>query len=343
MEITVAIDCMGGDHGPHVTVPAALNFLKSNSDVDVVLVGLRDAIEAELKARGSRSSPRLRVHHASEVVLMDESPALALRNKKDSSIRVAVELVKNGEAQACVSAGNTGALMAVSRFVLKMLPGIDRPAIIAALPSVRGTTYVLDLGANVDCGAEHLLQFAIMGATLVAAVEHKDRPSVGLLNIGEEDIKGNEVVKEAAEMLRQSGLNFIGNIEGDGIYKGEADAVVCNGFVGNVMLKASEGMVQMVRSFIRQEFMRSVLARLAGVIVMPAIYAFRKRLDPRRFNGATLLGLRGIVVKSHGSADVFGFERAIERAMEEVRNEVLHRLMRRFGQAERGNAEAVET
>ena len=343
MEITVAIDCMGGDHGPHVTVPAALNFLKSNSDVDVVLVGLRDAIEAELKARGARSSPRLRVHHASEVVLMDESPALALRNKKDSSIRVAVELVKNGEAHACVSAGNTGALMAVSRFVLKMLPGIDRPAIIAALPSMRGSTYVLDLGANVDCGPEHLLQFAIMGATLVAAVEHKDRPSVGLLNIGEEDIKGNEVVKKAAELLRESEVNFIGNIEGGGIYKGEADVVVCDGFVGNVMLKASEGMVQMVRSFIRQEFMRSVLARLAGVIVMPVLYAFRKRLDPRRFNGATLLGLRGIVVKSHGSADVFGFERAIERAMEEVRNEVLHRLMRRFGQAERGNAEAVET
>jgi len=343
MEITVAIDCMGGDHGPHVTVPAALNFLKSNSDVDVVLVGLRDAIEAELKALGARSGPRLRVHHASEVVLMDESPALALRNKKDSSVRVAVELVKNGEAQACVSAGNTGALMAVSRFVLKMLPGIDRPAIIAALPSMRGSTYVLDLGANVDCGPEHLLQFAIMGATLVAAVEHKDRPTVGLLNIGEEDIKGNEVVKRAAELLRDSEVNFIGNIEGDGIYRGEADVVVCDGFVGNVMLKASEGMVQMVRSFIRQEFMRSVIARLAGVIVMPAIYAFRKRLDPRRFNGATLLGLKGIVVKSHGSADAFGFERAIERAMEEVRNEVLHRLMLRFGQAERGNAEAVET
>jgi glycerol-3-phosphate acyltransferase PlsX len=341
MEITVAIDCMGGDHGPHVTVPAALNFLKSNSDVDVVLVGLRDAIEAELKARGARSGPRLRVHHASEVVLMDESPALALRNKKDSSVRVAVELVKNGEAHACVSAGNTGALMAISRFVLKMLPGIDRPAIIAALPSMRGSTYVLDLGANVDCAAEHLLQFAIMGATLVAAVEHKDRPSVGLLNIGEEDIKGNEVVKRASELLRESELNFIGNIEGDGIYKGEADVVVCDGFVGNVMLKASEGMVQMVRSFIRQEFMRSVLARLAGVIVMPVLYAFRKRLDPRRFNGATLLGLKGIVVKSHGSADVFGFERAIERAMEEVRNEVLHRLMLRFGQS--GNSEAVET
>src|SRR5258708_6352855 len=340
MEITVAIDCMGGDHGPHVTVPAALNFLKSNAQVDVVLVGLRDAIEAERKARGARSGPRLRVHHASEVVLMDESPALALRNKKDSSVRVAVELVKNGEAHACVSAGNTGALMAVSRFVLKMLPGIDRPAIIAALPSMRGSTYVIDLGANVDCGPEHLLQFGIMGATLVAAVEHKDRPSVRLLNIRADDLKGNQVVKRAAELLRESGLNFIGNIEGDGIYRGEADVVVCDGFVGNVMLKASEGMVQMVRSFIRQQFMRSVIARLAGVIVMPAIYAFRQRLDPPPLHRATLLGYKRIVVKSHGSADVFGFERAIERAMEEVRNEVLHRLMRRLGQARPGNSVA---
>ena len=338
MDITVAVDCMGGDHGPHVTVPAALNFLRSNADVDVVLVGLRDAIEAELKALGARPNPHLRVHHAGEVVLMDESPASALRNKKDSSMRVAVDLVKSGEAQACVSAGNTGALMAISRFVLKMLPGIDRPAIIAALPSIRGSTYVLDLGANVDCGAEHLLQFAIMGATLVAAVEHKDRPSVGLLNIGEENIKGNEVVKRAAELLRGSDLNFIGNIEGDGIYKGEADVVVCDGFVGNVMLKASEGIVQMVRSYIREEFMRSILTRLVGAIVMPVLHAFRRRLDPRRFNGATLLGLRGIVVKSHGSADVFGFARAIERALEEVRNEVLHRLIRRFGEVEQSEA-----
>jgi len=338
MDITVAVDCMGGDHGPHVTVPAALNFLRSNADVDVVLVGLRDAIEAELKARGARPNPHLRVHHASEVVLMDESPASALRNKKDSSMRVAVDLVKSGEAHACVSAGNTGALMAISRFVLKMLPGVDRPAIIAALPSIRGSTYVIDLGANVDCGPEHLLQFAIMGATLVAAVEHKDRPSVGLLNIGEENIKGNEVVKRAAELLRGSDLNFIGNIEGDGIYKGEADVVVCDGFVGNVMLKASEGIVQMVRAYIREEFMRSILTRLVGAIVMPVLHAFRRRLDPRRFNGATLLGLRGIVVKSHGSADVFGFARAIERALEEVRNEVLHRLIRRFGEVEQSEA-----
>ena len=338
MDTTVAIDCMGGDHGPHVTVPAALSCLKANSDVDFVLVGLRDAIEAELRACGANPGPRLRVRHASEVVLMDESPALALRNKKDSSIRVAVDLVKSGEAQACVSAGNTGALMAVSRFVLKTLPGIDRPAIISALPSLRGSTYVLDLGANVDCSPEHLLQFAIMGTTLVAAVEHKDRPTVGLLNIGEEDIKGNEVVKRAAELLRESGLNFIGNVEGDGIYKGEADVVVCDGFVGNVMLKASEGLAQMVRSFIRQEFMRSILTRLAGAIVMPALLAFRRRVDPRRYNGATLLGLKGIVVKSHGSADAYGFERAIERAIDEVRNEVLRRLMLSFKSSESAEA-----
>jgi len=341
MHITVAIDCMGGDHGPHVTVPAALDFLKSHRDVDLVLVGSADAVEAELRARGGKPSPRLRVRHASEVVSMDESPALALRNKKDSSIRVAVDLVKNGEAQACVSAGNTGALMAISRFVLKMLPGIDRPAIISALPTMRGNTYVLDLGANVDCTPEHLLQFGIMGATLVAAVEHKERPRVGLLNIGEEDIKGNEVVKRAAELLRESGLNFVGNIEGDGIYKGEADVVVCDGFVGNVMLKTSEGLAQMVRSFLREEFMRSFLTKLVGVAVLPVLHAFRKRVDPRRYNGATLLGLRGIVVKSHGSADAFGFRRAIERASEEVRNEVLRKLMQRFGATEAAPGEAV--
>jgi glycerol-3-phosphate acyltransferase PlsX len=338
MDITVAIDCMGGDHGPHVTVPAALSFIRSQADVDVVLVGLRDAIEAELKARHARPGPRLRVHGASEVVLMDESPAAALRNKKDSSMRVAVDLVKSGEAQACVSAGNTGALMAISRFVLKTLPGIDRPAIISVLPAMKGSTYVLDLGANVDCTAENLLQFALMGSTLVGAVERKERPSVGLLNIGEETIKGNEVVKQAAELLRASGLNFIGNIEGDGIFKGEADVVVCDGFVGNVMLKSAEGLAQMIRSFLREELMRSVLTKIAGAMVLPVLYAFRKRVDPRRYNGATLLGLRGIVVKSHGSADAFSFERAIGRATDEVRTQVLARLMQRFGAEEAAEA-----
>jgi len=334
MNITIAIDCMGGDHGPHVTVPAALEFLRSQADVDIVLVGLRDAIEAELKARRAAAGARLRIHAASEVVLMDEAPAVALRSKKDSSMRVAVDLVKSGEAQACVSAGNTGALMAISRFVLKTLPGIDRPAIISVLPTMKGSTYVLDLGANVDCTAEHLLQFAVMGSTLVSAVEHKESPRVGLLNIGEEAIKGNEVVKQAAELLRASGLNFVGNVEGDGIFKGEADVVVCDGFVGNVMLKSAEGLAQMMRAILRQEFMRSVLTKLVAVVVLPVLNAFRRRLDPRGYNGATLLGLRGIVVKSHGSADAFGFRRAIERAAEEVRNEVLKRLMMRFGPIE---------
>jgi phosphate acyltransferase len=329
--ITVAVDCMGGDHGPHVTVPAALEFQARLPDVDVVLVGLPDAIEAELKARGSAAGPRLRVHAASEVVAMDEPPAQALRYKKDSSMRVAVNLVKNGEAHACVSAGNTGALMAISRFVLKTLAGIDRPAIATVLPNMRGgSTYVLDLGANVDCTAEHLLQFAIMGAMLVAAVEHNERPTVGLLNIGTEDIKGNEAVKLAAALLRESGLNFQGNVEGDGIYKGSVDVVVCDGFVGNVALKSSEGVAQLMAAVMREEFSRNPLTKLAALIAMPVIRAFRDRLDHRRYNGASLLGLRGIVIKSHGSADVFAFRRALERAVDEVRNNVPQRIATRM-------------
>ena len=324
---------MGGDHGPHVTVPAALEFQARLPDVDVVLVGLRDAIEAELAARRAAAGPRLRVHPAEEVVTMDEPPAQALRYKKDSSMRVAVNLVKNGEAHACVSAGNTGALMAISRFVLKTLPGIDRPAIATVLPNLRRTnTYVLDLGANVDCAAEHLLQFGIMGAMLVAAVEHKERPSVGLLNIGVEDIKGNEAVKQAAQLLRDSGLNFAGNVEGDDIYKGTVDVVVCDGFVGNVALKASEGVAQMMATTMREEFSRHVLTRLAALIAMPVLRAFRDRLDHRRYNGASLLGLRGIVIKSHGSADVFAFGQALERAVDEVRNSVPQRIAARMGQ-----------
>jgi glycerol-3-phosphate acyltransferase PlsX len=331
--ITVAVDCMGGDHGPHVTVPAALEFQARLPDVDVVLVGLRDAIEAELAVRGAAYGPRLRVHPASEVVTMDELPAQALRYKKDSSMRVAINLVKSGEAHACISAGNTGALMAISRFVLKTLPGIDRPAIASVLPNMRRTsTYVLDLGANVDCTAEHLLQFGIMGAMLVAAVEHKERPSVGLLNIGIEDIKGNEAVKQAAGLLRESGLNFAGNVEGNDIYKGTVDVVVCDGFVGNVALKASEGVAQMMVTTLREEFSRNLLTRLAGLIAMPVIRAFRGRLDHRRYNGASLLGLRGIVIKSHGSADVFAFGQALERAVDEVRNNVPQRIASRMSQ-----------
>jgi glycerol-3-phosphate acyltransferase PlsX len=326
MDITVAVDAMGGDHGPHVTVPAALAYLKRDAEVNIVLVGLAEVIEAELKSLQASVSPRLRIHHASEVVTMDDPPALSLRNKKDSSMRVAINLVKTGEANACVSAGNTGALMAISRFVLKMLPGIERPAIAGMMPTLNGHTHVLDLGANVDCTANHLLQFAIMGAMLVSAVEHKEFPSVGLLNIGEEDIKGNEVVKQTAELLRQSHLNFHGNVEGNDIYKGTTDVVVCDGFVGNVALKASEGLVQMLATFLRQEFKRNILTQLAGLIAYPVLSAFKKRLDHRRYNGASLLGLQGVVVKSHGSADSFAFQFAIERAVEEVRNSVLRRI-----------------
>src|SRR4051812_749542 len=279
MDITVAIDCMGGDHGPHVTIPAALSFQAASPSVDLILVGLQDSILAELQARGEKTGPRLRVHHASQVVTMEESAATALRGKKDSSMRVAVNLVKAGEAHACVSAGNTGALMAVSRFVLKTLPGIDRPAICSVLPTMRGRTYVLDLGANVDCGPENLLQFGIMGACLVAALEHNETPSVGLLNIGVEDIKGNEMVKLAAELLRGSGLNFFGNVEGDDIYKGTTDVVVCDGFVGNVALKSSEGVAQMIAAFLREEFNRNALTRLAAFAALPVINAFRRRMD----------------------------------------------------------------
>jgi len=338
MDITVAIDAMGGDHGPHITVPAALAYLRQNPEVNIVLVGLQDVIDSELRAHKATIGPRLRIHAASEVVTMDDPPALALRNKKDSSMRVAINLVKSGEANACVSAGNTGALMAISRFVLKMLPNIERPAIASILPTLNGHTHVLDLGANVDCTPNHLLQFAIMGAMLVSAVEHKPSPTVGLLNIGEEDIKGNEVVKQTAELLRRSHLNFYGNVEGDDIYKGTTDVVVCDGFVGNVALKTSEGLAQMISTLLKQEFNRNIFTRLAGLVALPVLKAFKSRLDPRRYNGASLLGLRGIVVKSHGSADIVAFENAIERAVEEVRNGVLRRISEQMSLLSEGAA-----
>jgi glycerol-3-phosphate acyltransferase PlsX len=326
MDITVAIDAMGGDHGPHVTVPAALQVLKQNNEINIVLVGLTDAIEAELRAHGAKVGPRLRIHHASEVVHMDEPPQSALRGKKDSSMRVAINLVKSGEASACVSAGNTGALMAIARFVLKTLPGIDRPAIASTLPTQKGQVYMLDLGANADCTAEHLLQFAIMGAMLVSCVEHKERPTVGLLNIGSEDIKGNEVVKQAGELLRASHLNFYGNVEGNDIYKGTTDLIVCDGFVGNVALKTSEGLAQMMGRFLTMEFKRNLFTKLTALVAMPVLRAFKRRLDPRRYNGASFLGLRGIVVKSHGGADSFAFQHAIDTAIEEARSGVLRRI-----------------
>jgi glycerol-3-phosphate acyltransferase PlsX len=325
-EITIAIDAMGGDHGPHVTVKAALNILRREGDVNIVLVGLEDAVHAELKLHRAAVGTRLRVHHASEVVKMDDPLSVALRGKKDSSMRVTADLVKRGEADAGVSAGNTGALMAVSRFVLKTLPGIDRPAIASTLPSHTGSTYMLDLGANVDCTAENLLQFGIMGSALCAAIEHKERPSVGLLNVGEEDIKGNDVAKQAGEMLRSSGLNFYGNVEGDDIYKGTVDVVVCDGFVGNVALKSSEGLAKLIAEVLRREFKRNLLTRLAGMVALPVIRAFKRKMDPRRFNGASLLGLNGVIIKSHGSADVFAFEQAILKALEEVRGGLLRRI-----------------
>ena len=324
--ITVAIDVMGGDHGPHVTVPAAIKCLARNPDLNVILVGPQDMIAAELKARRHRGSPRLIIRHATEVVAMDEAPASAMRNKKDSSMRVAINLVKAGEADACVSAGNTGALMATARFVLKTLPGIDRPALAAVMPTIKGHTLVLDMGANVDCTAEHLLQFGIMGAMLVSAVDPNPNPSIGLLNIGEESIKGNDMVKQAAELIRDSHLNFYGNVEGDDIFKGTTDVVVCDGFVGNVALKVSEGVARMIATTLRDEFKRTLLTKLAGLVALPVINAFKRRLDPRRFNGATLLGLKGVVVKSHGSADRFSYEHAIETAVQQVRNNVLKRI-----------------
>jgi glycerol-3-phosphate acyltransferase PlsX len=322
---------MGGDHGPHVTVPAAIDFRRSNADVELVLVGLRDAIESELAKHGAAADAGVRVQHASQTVAMDEPPVQALRFKKDSSMRQAINLVKGGEADACVSAGNTGALMAISRFVLKTLPAIDRPAIAGGVPNARGGyTYILDLGANVDCTPEQLMQFGVMGAMLVSAVERKERPSVGLLNIGVEDIKGNETVKLAAELLRASGLNFHGNVEADDIYKGTVDVVVCDGFVGNSVLKASEGVAKMIVGFLRQEFSRNPLRKLSALIAMPVLKALRARMDPGNYNGASLLGLKGIVIKSHGSADRYAFGQALRRAAEEVQNDVVRRIGERM-------------
>ncbi len=324
---------MGGDFGPRVTVRAALEFVCKHEDVQVVLVGIEEQIRPLISdSLDVLRKSRVAVKHASEVVLMDESPALAIRNKKDSSMRVALDLVKSGEADACVSAGNTGALMAISRFVLKMLPGIDRPAICAVLPTMQGHVHVLDLGANVDCTPEHLVQFGIMGSSLVSAIEHKERPSVGILNIGEEDIKGNDVVKKAADLLKESGLNFVGNVEGDGLYKGDAEVVVCDGFVGNVALKASEGLAQMLAAFLKQEFGRNFLTKLAAVVALPVLRRFKARVDHRHYNGASLLGLKGIVVKSHGSADAYSFCHALERAADTVRNDVLSRIAERVTQ-----------
>ncbi|WP_321904735.1 phosphate acyltransferase PlsX [Paraburkholderia tropica] len=326
MTVTLTIDCMGGDHGPSVTVPAAVHFVRSHPDVHLQLVGLDTAIRAQLKKLKALDLPALSVVPATEVVEMDDPVEVALRKKKDSSMRVALNRVKEGEAQACVSAGNTGALMAVSRYVLKTLPGIERPAIAFALPNPRGYTMMLDLGANVDCEPQHLLQFAEMGHALVAALEGKDRPTIGLLNIGEEVIKGNETIKRAGELLRASTLNFRGNVEGNDIYKGTVDVIVCDGFVGNVALKTSEGLAQMLNDMIKEEFGRSWLTKLMAIAALPVLMRFKRRVDHRQYNGAALLGLKSLVIKSHGSADTYAFEQAIKRGYDAVKNGVLERL-----------------
>ena len=327
--LTIALDVMGGDHGPKVVVPAALNYLRATQKVALILVGKEEEI-AKLIPAGALGD-RLSIRHASQEVAMNELPSKALRQKKDSSMRVAIDLVKSGEAHACVSAGNTGALMATARFVLKTLPNIDRPAIMTSVPSMTGSTHLLDLGANVDCTAQHLFQFAVMGSETVTAVEGLAAPKVGLLNVGAEEIKGNEQVKGAHELLARSTLNYIGYVEGDDIYLGVVDVVVTDGFVGNVALKSSEGLAKMVRHFLMENFNRNWLTRLSALVAMPVLKRFRRKFDPRRYNGASLLGLRGIVIKSHGSADVLAFENAIHIAEKEIHCNIPERIAHRVG------------
>jgi len=332
MTTTIAVDCMGGDHGPTVTVPACRHFLQRYPDARLLLVGRPEQLSA------LSSETRVSIVAATEVVGMDDPIEVALRRKKDSSMRVAVQQVKDGAAQVAVSAGNTGALMAISRYVLKTMDGIDRPAIAFGMPNARGgATTVLDLGANVDCTAEHLLQFAVMGSALVSALEDNAQPMVGLLNIGEEVIKGNDVIKRAGELLRAAAasgdIQFHGNVEGNDIFKGTVDIVVCDGFVGNVALKATEGVASMIGGYLRAEFSRNWLTKLAALVASPVLRAFKDRVDHRRYNGAALLGLRGLVFKSHGSADQMAFEHALERAYDAARNNLLDRVQNRITRA----------
>lgn len=321
-KLTIALDAMGGDHGPTVVVPAAVQALSETVDLNIILVGDEEILNRELSSIKQQSHPRIEIQHASQQVAMDEKPSVALRTKKDSSMRVAINLVKEGRAQACVSAGNTGALMATARFVLKTLPGIDRPAIATTLPTMVGHTHMLDLGANVDTTSENLYEFAVMGSVLTSAVENNPSPTIGLLNIGEEEVKGNEIVKEAARLLAASNLNYIGFIEGDDIYKGTADVVVCDGFVGNVSLKTTEGVAKMISHFLREEFSRNIITKMAALFAMPVLNALKRKIDPRQYNGASLLGLQGIVIKSHGSADVLAYLSAIKEAVIEVNKNV---------------------
>jgi glycerol-3-phosphate acyltransferase PlsX len=319
---------MGGDFGPSVTVPAALACLKENSALALILVGDEAVLEPLLVQAIPVYGNRLQIQHASQQVDMDEPPSKALKNKKDSSMRVAINLVHQGRADACVSAGNTGALMATARFVLKMLNGIDRPAIISTLPSVYGHTHMMDLGANVDCTAEHLFQFAVMGNELVKAIDNIDSPRIGLLNIGEEAMKGNEQVKTAAKLLENSTLNYIGYVEGNSINAGntQVDLIVCDGFVGNVSLKSIEGAAKMIGTTLKQAFSKNWLTKLAAVVAYPVLKSFKQRIDPRLYNGASFLGLRGLVIKSHGGADVLAFKTAIKLAEVEVQHNVIQKI-----------------
>lgn len=314
----IAIDAMGGDFGPGVTVPAAQRALQKYLDVELVLVGQQDQLDEQVSKLGLQNESRLSIHHASEIVSMDESPAVALKKKKDSSMRVAINLVKQGTVDACISAGNTGALMATSKFVLKTIPGIHRPAICTSLPTINGHTHMLDLGANIDCTAEHLMQFAVMGSVLAQSVDDNSKPTIGLLNIGSEAIKGNEVVKEASKLITDTSLNYSGFIEGDDIYTGKVDVVVSDGFVGNVSLKTAEGLASLVNTVLKTEFKKNIFSKLAALISLPVLKAVRHTLDPRQYNGASLLGLNGIVIKSHGSADVDSFFNAIKIASIEI-------------------------
>lgn len=327
-KICIAIDAMGGDQGPKVTIPAALKALAEFPKLHLILVGNQVALVRALEATNVVwDKDRLQIHHATQVVEMDEAPASALRGKRDSSMRVALNLVKENAALACVSAGNTGALMATARYVLKMLPGIDRPAILFPIPSILGEVYMLDLGANVDCTADHLFQFAVMGSILVSAISANTAPKVGLLNIGAEAIKGNETVKQAAILLQQrQDINYIGFVEGDDIYKGVADVVVCDGFVGNVALKASEGVAKLILTIAREEFGRNWLTKLVAVICKPVLKRMFKRTDLNNYNGASLLGLQGVVVKSHGGAGVEAFTTAIRKAIKEAEMNVPEKI-----------------
>ena len=322
----IALDAMGGDFGPSVTVGAAKLALQEIPGIELVLVGYQDQLTAELQKNNLQQDPRIRIHHASEMVEMDDLPVVALKKKKDSSMRVAINLVKEGTVQACVSAGNTGALMATSKYVLKTIRGISRPAICTLLPGIHGHTHMLDLGANPDCTPEILVEFALMGSILAQSVEGIENPSVGLLNIGSEEIKGSELVKRAGHLISESRLNYYGFVEGDDIFKGTVNVIVTDGFVGNVSLKTGEGLAALVNHVLQSEFRRNWLTKLAGLCAMPVLSAVKRRLDPRRHNGASLLGLNGIVIKSHGSADTSSFLNAIKIAAIEIENNVPQRI-----------------